>query len=209
MTENAAQTSRMPGEDRRRQLIETALDVFARKGFEGTTTKEIAASAGVTEAVIFRHFPSKHALYMAVLDLKVQSSELQDWLTATRACMERNDDAGLIRMIMAGIMRDYRVDPRFERVKLFAALEGHEVGLAHYREFTIPIVQALVEYISRRQQEGAIRDYHPAAILAAIAGMAQNYALLTQMFGFECEDLTDEQVIDSFTAILMNGIQKS
>jgi TetR/AcrR family transcriptional regulator len=198
----------MPGQDRRRQLIETALDLFARKGFEGTTTKEIAAAAGVTEAVIFRHFPSKHALYMAVLDFKVQSSELQDWLTATRGLMERNDDVGLIRMIMAGILHDYRSDPRFERVKLFAALEGHEVGLAHYRHFALPIAQVLVEYIRRRQREGAIRDHHPAAILAAIAGMAQNYAVLTQMFGFCFPDLTDEQVIESFTAILMNGIQK-
>jgi TetR/AcrR family transcriptional regulator len=199
----------MPAEDRRRQLIDTALDVFASKGFDGTTTKEIATAAGVTEAVIFRHFPSKHALYMAVLDFKAQSCELQEWMTATRSLMERNDDAGLFRMIIAGIMRDYRTDPRYERVKLFAALEGHEVGLAHYRQFTIPIVQVLVEYISRRQQEGAIRDYHPAAILAAVAGMAQNYAQLTQMFGFSCEGLTDEQIIDDFTDILMNGIQKT
>jgi len=198
----------MPGQDRRRQLIEAALDMFARKGFEGATTKEIAAVAGVTEAVIFRHFPSKHALYMAVLDSKVQSSELQDWLAATKGLMDRNDDAGLIRMIMTGIVQDYRTDPRFERVKLFAALEGQEVGLAHYREFTIPIVQVLVDYFRRRQEEGAIRDHNPVAILAAIAGMAQNYAVLTQMFGFSCADLTDDQVIDSFTAILMNGIQK-
>ncbi len=199
----------MPGQDRRRQLLETALDFFSRKGFEGTTTKEIAAAAGVTEAVIFRHFASKHALYMAVLDSKVQSCELQDWLAASRDLMDRNDDAGLIRMIMTGIVQDYRTDPRFERVKLFAALEGHEVGLAHYREFAIPIVQVLVEYFRRRQEEGAIRDHHPVAILAAIAGMAQNYAQLTQMFGFCCADLTDDQVIDSFTAILMNGIQKT
>jgi hypothetical protein len=65
-----------------------------------------------------------------------------------------------------------------------------------------------VDYFRRRQEEGAIRDHNPVAILAAIAGMAQNYAVLTQMFGFSCADLTDDQVIDSFTAILMNGIQK-
>jgi TetR/AcrR family transcriptional regulator len=209
MTDNTPQTNRMPAEDRRRQLIETALDVFARKGFEGTTTKEIATAAGVTEAVIFRHFPSKHALYMAVLDFKAQSHELQEWMTATRGLMERNDDAGLFRMIVTSILRDYRSDPRYERVKLFAALEGHEVGLAHYRQFAFPIAQVLVDYISRRQQEGAIRDYHPAAILAAVVGMAQNYAQLTQMFGFSCEGLTDEQIIEDFTAILMNGIQKT
>jgi len=51
----------MAGEDRRRQLIEVAIELFSQRGFAGTTTKEIAAAAGVTEAVIFRHFATKHA----------------------------------------------------------------------------------------------------------------------------------------------------
>ena len=208
MAETASPTSRMPGQDRRRQLIETALDLFAHKGYEGTTTREIAAAAGVTESVIFRHFPSKQALYMAVLDAKVHSVAAEEWPKEARSCMERNDDAGLIRMIMAGIVDDYRTDARIERVKLFAALEGHEVGLAHYRQFVSPIVQVLTDYFQRRQDEGALRGYPPAAILAAIAGMAQNYAVLTQMFGFSCPDLSDEQVIDSFTAIILSGIKK-
>jgi len=46
----------MSGEDRRRQLIEVAIDLFSRRGFSGTTTREIALAAGVTEAIIFRHF---------------------------------------------------------------------------------------------------------------------------------------------------------
>jgi len=197
----------MPAPDRRRQLIETALDLFSRKGFEGTTTKAIAAAAGVTEAVIFRHFASKHALYMAVLDFKVQSMGLEDWLKETKSCMDRNDDAGLVRAIVSGILRDFRGDPRYERVKLFAALEGHEVGLAHYRQFALPIYQLMRDYVIRRQREGALWDYDPAAIMAAVSGMAQNYAVLTSMFGL-APDLTDEQVIEIFTAIIMNGIQK-
>ncbi|MGA2182797.1 MAG: TetR/AcrR family transcriptional regulator [Bryobacteraceae bacterium] len=209
MAESLPQTSRMPGQDRRRQLIETALDLFARKGFEGTTTKEIATAAGVTESVIFRHFPSKHALYMAVLDFKVQSIGLEDWLKETQSCMDRNDDAGLVRAIISGILRDFRSDPRYERVKLFAALEGHEVGLAHYRQFAIPIFQLLRDYLARRQREGALRDCNPTAIMAAVSGMAQNYAVLTSMFGFGSPDLSDEQVIEIFTAIIMNGIQKT
>ena len=66
-------TPRLPAEDRRRQLLETALGLFSKKGFDGTTTKEIAAAAGVTEAIIFRHFPTKQELYSAVLDYKHES----------------------------------------------------------------------------------------------------------------------------------------
>src|ERR1035438_410395 len=91
--------SRLAATDRRQQLLESALDLFSRKGFEGATTKEIAAAAGVTEAIIFRHFPSKQALYQAVLDYRHESAETQEWLAETKGCMERNDDAGLMRAI--------------------------------------------------------------------------------------------------------------
>ncbi len=65
-----ARAARMPGEDRRRQLLRVAVESFARNGFSGTKTKDIAAAAGVSEAILFRHFASKEDLYHAILDEK-------------------------------------------------------------------------------------------------------------------------------------------
>src|SRR5581483_2418234 len=124
---------RMSVSDRRNQLVEAALEVFALKGFNGTTTKEVAAAAGVTEAIIFRHFPSKQALYTAVLDHHAESAELQEWLAEIRNWMEKNHDEEVLRSIARAILKAYRADARYERVLLFAALEGHELGLAHNR----------------------------------------------------------------------------
>ncbi|RXL62837.1 TetR/AcrR family transcriptional regulator, partial [Citrobacter sp. AAK_AS5] len=59
---------RLSAPDRQQQLLAAALQVFSRKGFKGATTREIAGAAGVTEAIIFQHFPSKEALYSAVLE---------------------------------------------------------------------------------------------------------------------------------------------
>src|SRR6059058_4011501 len=132
-------TPRLPASDRRRQLLETALDFFSRKGFEGTTSKEIAAAAGITEAVIFRHFPNKQALYQAVLEAQIGCTGFQEWMAEAQACMDRNDDEGLFRAIARVIIRSYSGEARHERVMLFAALEGNEQGLAHYRSFSIPI----------------------------------------------------------------------
>ncbi len=199
----------MTGTDRRQQLLETALDSFSRKGFEATTTREIAAAAGVTEAIIFRHFPSKQALYTAVLDYGTHTTELRGWLAEAKTYMERSDDEGLMRMITANILKSSRRDPRLERVLLFAALEGTELGLEHKRSFSIPIAQLLCEYIARRQREGALRDDCQAfAILAAVACMGQQWAMTTQMFGFNMPEVTDELIVDNFTRILMNGILK-
>jgi len=205
MSPRKSAPARLPAGERREQLLETALDLFSRKGFKGTTTKEIAAAAGVTEAIVFRHFPSKQALYQAVLDRSHESAEMQEWLAKSRACMDRNDDAGLLRAIALKILQGYRRDPRLQRVLLLAALEGHEHGLAHHRQISIPLYELLCQYIARRQSEGKLAEYDSGMILVAIAGMANHFATLTQMFGYPCE-MQDEQVANIFTSIMMNGI---
>ena len=200
-------STRMSATDRKQQLLETALDLFSRKGFEGTTTKELACAAGVAEAVIFRHFSSKQALYTAALDYKVHNGEAKNWLTETRACMERDDDEGLFRTIASRVLRSYRTDPRFERMVLFAALEGHEVALAYVREQSFPLVQLLDEYIARRQAQGALLGLRPVYVLSAIFGMAHHYAQASQMFRVIPDPPPDEEVVNAFVRILMNGIR--
>ncbi|MGE5145195.1 MAG: helix-turn-helix domain-containing protein [Candidatus Eiseniibacteriota bacterium] len=59
-----------------------ALPLFARKGFVGTTTREIAAAAGVSEALVFRHFPTKAALYAEIVQGGCQADPGLAWLQA-------------------------------------------------------------------------------------------------------------------------------
>jgi TetR/AcrR family transcriptional regulator len=202
------QTLRLPASDRRRQLLETALDFFSRKGYGGTTTKEIAAAAGVTEAIIFRHFPSKQDLYNAVLDHHHNAGAITECIAHWKSCMDRNDDEGLVRAIIEKIIESYRRDLRGHRVLLFAALEGHETGLEHNRQISLPIFELLCQYVARRQSEGALREGNPGAIVAAVAGMASHYATVTQMFGFST-NLNDCQMADSFVDIIMHGIREN
>jgi TetR/AcrR family transcriptional regulator len=199
---------RLPASDRRRQLVETALDFFSRKGFGGTTTKEIAAAAGVTEAIIFRHFPTKHDLYSAVLDHHHDSGQIAECIAQWKTLMDRNDDEGLVRSIVEKIIEAYRRDLRGHRVLLFAALEGHQTGLEQARALKLPILELLYQYVARRQSEGALRECNPGALVAAVAGMATHYATMTQMFGF-CSNLSDREIADTFVAIVMHGIQGS
>jgi len=199
-------TPRLPATDRRRQLLESALDLFARKGFEGATTKEIAAAAGVTEAIIFRHFPNKHALYSAVLDYKHESGEVAAVVAQWQTIMDANDDEGLFRAIINKVIGDYHRDARMNRVLLFAALEGHEAGLAQHRQRSFPVFERLCRYVSRRQAEGAIRPGNPGAILAAVVGTAAYFAQMTTLFGF-CADWDGSQVAEEFVQLLMNGVR--
>jgi AcrR family transcriptional regulator len=60
-------TAKMSSEERRAAITKAVRRVFAEKGFHGTTTRELAQAAGVSEALLFKHFPNKEALYSAMM----------------------------------------------------------------------------------------------------------------------------------------------
>src|SRR3954451_14860764 len=57
---------KLSNEERRAAIIKAVRRVFAEKGFDGTTTRELAEAAGVSEGLLFKHFPTKEALYSAM-----------------------------------------------------------------------------------------------------------------------------------------------
>src|SRR2546429_9828476 len=62
----ARPATKMSSEERRTAIIRAVRQVFAEKGFDGTTTRELADAAGVSEALLFKHFPNKEALFTAM-----------------------------------------------------------------------------------------------------------------------------------------------
>ena len=63
---NLKSIKKLSGNERRAAIVKAVREVFAEKGFDGTTTRELAAAAGVSEALLFKHFPNKEALYSAM-----------------------------------------------------------------------------------------------------------------------------------------------
>jgi AcrR family transcriptional regulator len=59
----------MSAEERREAIVSAVLPVFAQKGFANTTTRELAQAAGVSEALLYKHFPSKETLYSEIQNL--------------------------------------------------------------------------------------------------------------------------------------------
>jgi TetR/AcrR family transcriptional regulator len=200
--------NRMSSAERQRQLLEVALNAFSRRGYKGTTTKQIAAAAGVAEAVIFQHFPSKKALYSAVLEMHLDTGEEQKWMQKISDCMERNDDEELTRSLVHRILSAYRKNALIERVILFAALEGHEQGLARMRTKFAPVFGKFVEYIARRQGEGAFIGGNPYAIMIALGGIAHQYGLISHIFRAPFPQASDDEIAEMFAGILLDGIRR-
>src|SRR5919202_877874 len=63
---------RLSAEDRRQAILDAALEVFSRRGYNGASIDEIAQAAGISKALIYEHFPSKKDLHVSLLERHVQ-----------------------------------------------------------------------------------------------------------------------------------------
>lgn len=199
-------SGRMKGDERREQLIRIAMSLFARKGFNGTTTKEIAAAAGVTEALVFRHFPNKEALYEAILKTTVEDCALEAYLEKIRGYIERRDDFGLFREVISSVLEFHRQNPDFQRLMLYSSLEGHNLAQTFRERLVFPLHEVLENYIRTRQQEGAFCDIDPRTAIFAMLAMPLHHALVSHVTGCPVVQLNDEDAAENFTRVVVNGL---
>jgi len=197
---------RMTGEDRRHQILEVAIDLFSKRGFGGTTTKQIAEAAQVSEAIIFRHFATKQDLYAAILDFKAKEAGKDQWMEELRDLAEQQDDARLFRAVASRMIKGYGADKSFQRLIAYSALDGHEFSkILHSR--ALPFHAFLCDYIIKRQKAGAFREMEPGLVVFALISMPAHFGLLTKLYGFDLIKATDEDAVDAFVEILLNGIR--
>jgi TetR/AcrR family transcriptional regulator len=180
--------------------------LFSERGFEGTTTKAIAAAAGVSEGIIFQHFASKEELYAGILDYKAKEAGVGQWEARLRECVERKDDEALVLSLVEQILESNRRDPQFQRLMFQAALHGHPLPKIMAQRI-LPLPQFLTNYIAKRQKQGAFRKCDPGLAVHAIVSMPSYYGLAKSLFGIDALKLTEHQMALSFTQIILGGLR--
>ena len=70
---------RLTADERRAAIVQAATQVFADKGFHGTTTRDLAKAAGVSEALLYKHFPSKDSLFSAILAMGARGTAFSEF----------------------------------------------------------------------------------------------------------------------------------
>jgi len=200
--------TRLPGPDRRNRIIESALLLFSEKGFDATTTREIARASGVSESVIFRHFQSKDELYADILRATPDAPPLKEWLTELAVYAKQRDDARLFGTFAARVLEYHLRDPVFLRLMLYSALEHHTLARCFNEKQFKPAHEFLRQYIVRRQREGAFRPCDPDLTVGAIMGMLMYYLLDTTLFEMDTCQASGESAVENFTTLLLDGLRR-
>lgn len=214
---------RMAAEERRSQIVRVAMRLFSERGFRGTTTKEIAHAAGVSEAIIFRHFATKEELYAAIIDYKCcegfgpgtaggeSGHPVIDALRARVAdAMERRDDREVFRRIALAMMEHHARDHEFLRLLLYSALEGHQLAQIFWDRNVRVLYEFLGGYVRERQREGAFRSVDPFLVVRAFNGAIIHHSLNNILWERDAArrivNVPAEEAAREFTEILLRGV---
>lgn len=108
----------LPHEERRARIVRGAMAAFARSGFRGTRSRDLARSAGVSEALIFKHFPNKRALQKAIIEERLRQTG-----AFFPPDLEAASLAGALRAVAARVIEVSERDPDFMRLLYYSGLE--------------------------------------------------------------------------------------
>lgn len=203
---------RMTGDKRREQILQTAVSLFSQRGFKGTTTKEIARAAGVSEAMVFRHFSTKSELYDAILGDKACHDGIRfPWEEnpVLRTALENQDDYAVFFNIALNALTKQQEDDNFMRLLFYSALEAHELADRFFDEFVARLYEFIGSYIEKRQMAGAMRAVNPRIVVRAYLGMMIHHSLNNILWDKKRRllNITNEEAAKNFAEILLNGIK--
>jgi AcrR family transcriptional regulator len=209
---NCDPVGRMKGDKRREQILQTAVNLFSQRGFKGTTTKEIARAAGVSEAMVFRHFATKDELYGAILDNKACADGVHrfPWEAneTLQAAIEKKDDFQVFYNIAFDALNKHQSDVGFMRLLFYSALEEHELAERFFHDFIERIYEFIGGYVARRQKDGAFRKMNPRIVVRSFLGMLIHHSLNNILWdkGKRILNISNEEAAKNFAEILLRGV---
>jgi AcrR family transcriptional regulator len=183
--------TRLPAEQRREQLLDTAVTLFATRGFSGATTAELARAAGVTEPIIYRHFKSKKDLFIAVIE-RTSDLTMGIWERQLRSA---KDSAQRLRRLIAanptisdrgrGIYRAIlQAMTEIEDPDIKAALQHHVIKLHKF----------VTEEVVHAQEEGEVsKAFSPEITAWTLLHLGLGYGVLAPL-GIEDHAIDDQGV---------------
>jgi TetR/AcrR family transcriptional regulator len=194
--------ARLSAADRRKQILDVATELFARQGFQGTTTRQIAERAHVNEALIFRHFPSKQELYWGVLDEKVKQGGKRE------ALEKRLREARSARELFAGVAEDIlQRETTMTRLLLFSALENHELAKRFFETYIAKYYETLAEQVAQRVKSGEFRKIDPLLAARGFLGMVIYHFQIQELFGGKRYQKFDAKAVAAtLTDIWLTGV---
>jgi AcrR family transcriptional regulator len=171
--------TRLTAGTRRSQILSAAVELFSERGFFGARTKELAERAGVSEALIFRHFPNKAFLVEAILE----SVGAEEKVQAAESLLNGPSPREALVILAERMFANFGQHPQSIRLLFFGILERPDMAQEIYQRFFSRVLAVETQLLARAYAERppcpgspppdpaiAARSFHGTLLFYRIAG---------------------------------------
>jgi AcrR family transcriptional regulator len=153
-------SARLSSEERRQAIVDAVKAVFAEKGFHGTTTRELAQAAGVSEALLYKHFPSKESLYSAMLEACANGPGFLEFRRAMELEPSTSTLVLLVHFLVSHFVKGCSAAERGVMEKLMARslLEDGEFIRIAIKNFADTWVRKIGECLAAAEEAGDLNE---------------------------------------------------
>jgi AcrR family transcriptional regulator len=174
--------TRMPGEARRRRLMEEAVRLFGKRGYEGTSLEAVATSAGVRKQTLLYYFPTKDSLLEACVQ-ETSRRVAQALYTALEEETSSSRKAEAVIHTLFGVAEEWPDFPQFIRE---ASRLGPDV-IERFATVLEPLRRRALLFLQQGMSDGTIRHQDPALLLftlyTAVVGSITEAGVLRAVVG--------------------------
>jgi len=190
---------------RQEQILEAALLIFSRLGYDRSTIPDVAREAGVAVGTIYNYYPSKRDLLVAITN-KYVIEPFTEFVKHPRA----GGDAAFIASLM-----ENRLSFGLEGVNKFLPLLAEvqrdpELRRRYAEEVIRPVMGMMERYVASRVKGDFFRDVNPAIVTRAIGGMVIGFMLIYRIEGENSpiHNTDRKQLAAELTKLVLKGLQK-
>lgn len=169
------------------RIIATGADLFARFGYNGVSTRDIASAAQVNEVTIYRHYPRKHDLYLAVLESELSQVHLGGGLLARIA--EAPDARTALARALDAVAKTLVNRPRMLRLVQFGMLEMNTDFDPLLRRHLGELVEVIARYLEPWIEKGELRCTNAKNAILALVAIAMGHEPLQRLFSTKATGL--------------------
>ena len=160
------------GDERKKQLLQVALDVFIEKGYYGTSTREIARRAGVSSGLLFHYFNNTESLYLELVKIGVEEMKID-----TEIAMEAPYE--YLFQAIKNVFEQLESNPSFG--KMFVFMDNVQYTTVDDKEIelllnSIDICSQWIPVILEGQRRGEFRAGNSHSLCVAVFGAIQGIA---------------------------------
>ena len=190
---------------REQEILDAAVRVFSRKGFNGATTKEIASEAGVAEGTIFRYFKTKKDILLSLVGPYLAQS-LTDAIEEVSGATDEVILTAIIKNRLDIIKKNSNLI-----MLLFTEAQFHpELREKFTEKVVLKVAVVLEQLITTRIKQGAYKEVDPQIATRIFVGMMGIFVLWkTYLSGDKYISFDENTVMKNVVDIFLNGIRES